>query len=160
MVISLPSAANTRPPLLRHAFRSYWQGPISGCLRQRPATFGENSMTVCCRWPAASVTHTYCALAGSTIAGAEARTPGGASGAGGIGVSGRGRRITGAFARSPGGVTGKGALAVSCAQPPMRSRKTPPRKAALAVNVCGGEWRDGSGDGRYGGGRALDLIAM
>ena len=45
-VISLPSAANTRPPFRRHALRSYWQGPISGCLRQSASTFSEYSMAV------------------------------------------------------------------------------------------------------------------
>ena len=46
-VISLPSAAKTRPPLRRQASRSYWQGPISGCLRQRSPTPGANSIDVC-----------------------------------------------------------------------------------------------------------------
>ena len=58
IVISLPSAAYTRPPLPRQTLRSYWHGPISGCLRHRASTFGSYSMAV---WTVAlpvPVTHT------------------------------------------------------------------------------------------------------
>ena len=58
IVISLPSAANTRPPLPRQTLRSYWHGPISGCLRHMASTFGAYSMAV---WTVAlpvPVTHT------------------------------------------------------------------------------------------------------
>ena len=41
IVISVPSAANTRPPLPRQMLRSYWHGPISGCLRHRASTCGD-----------------------------------------------------------------------------------------------------------------------
>ena len=153
MVISLPPAANTRPPLRRQAFRSYWQGPISGCLTHMTATFGENSMTICCRWPAASVTHTYCALGGSTIAasGAGTRVPGCVSGGVGIGVSGSGRRTTGALARSSGGVAGKGGLATSGAHPVARSTITAAKKALPPLDVCPVGRREGGCDRRHDG---------
>jgi hypothetical protein len=161
-VISLPPAANTRPPLRRHAFRSYWQGPISGCLTHMAATFGENSMTICWRWPAASVTHTYCALGGSTIAasGAGTRIPGRASGGVGIGVSGSGRRTTGALARSSGGVAGKGAFAPSRAHPAARSRITAAKKALPALDICRVRRREGRYDRRYDGVRPWSLSTI
>ena len=48
-VISLPSWAYTRPPLLRHALRAFWHGPISVWRRQRAATFSSSSIVAIVR---------------------------------------------------------------------------------------------------------------
>src|SRR5205823_9493871 len=111
IVISAPSAAKTRPPLARQLLRSYWHGPISGCLLQSAATFGANAIAVCCCLPFASITQTYCVLGGTTIfaAGAplEGAVPVGGDGGGMTGVS-SGRRATADPATSDGGVVTSG----------------------------------------------------
>src|SRR5436190_6689721 len=99
MVISAPSAAKTRPPLARQLFRSYWHGPISGCLRHSAATLGANSIAVCCCLLFVSITQTYCVFGGTTIfgaAGVGCGYVGGAIATGGIAGVSRGRRATAA----------------------------------------------------------------
>src|SRR5437762_9773158 len=96
-VISTLFAANTRPPLRRQISRSYWHGPISGCLRHISPTFGENSIVVCRRWPAFSETQTYSAFGGiDTGATGIAAGLEGAMDATCGGASGNGRRTTAA----------------------------------------------------------------
>lgn len=125
-VISTLSAVKTRPPLRRQTSRSYWQGPISGCVRQSAATFGANAIAVCRTSASTKLTQTYWVPAG-TLTTRFGDAVGGSTGVGanaGCVVSeGIGVRATAAPRTSSGRVMGIGCRIVG-AQAPSTVRTT------------------------------------